>query len=157
MAGAGLLSAAEFAKKLGIPASVFGAVGGAMGLFNAGELAKKFGIPASVFGTDGAGVGLLNTAELAKKLGTLVCVGAGGASAAGLLSAAEFAKKLGMLDPVDEVSGVDTLLVSGVGAVRDIIGGCLAGVAVEGCPKKDEAGLGGCSAAEVEALAVAVG
>jgi hypothetical protein len=152
-----LFSVAEFAKKLGIPGSVFGTVGGSPALFNVGELAKKFGILTSDFGTDKSGVGLFNTAEFAKKLGTLVCVRAGGASVTGLLSTAEFAKKFGMLD---EVSGIDTLLVSGVDAVRDITGGCLAGVVVEGRSKKDEAGLGGCSdsfAAGVDTLAVAAG
>lgn len=141
MTGAVLLNAAEFAKKLGIPASDLVTVGGSLALFNAGELAKKFGIP--VFRTDGTGLGLFNTTEL----GT---VRAGGASIAGLLSTAEFAKKFGVLDPVGEVSGANNSLVSGVGAAKDITGGCLA---LEGCSKKDEAGLGGCP----DSFAVVVG
>ena len=151
--GAALLSTAEFAKKLGVTASDPGTVGGSLALFNAGELAKKFGIPASVFGTGGTDGSSFNTAEL----GT---IRAGGTSVAGLLSTAEFENKFGMLDLVDEVSGADTLLVSGVGAVRDITGSCLAGVTVEDCSRKDEAGLENSFdsfASGVDALTVAAG
>ena len=173
------MSTAEFAKKLGVTASDLGTVGGSLALFNAGELAKKFGIPVSVFGTDGTGVDSFNAGGLAKKFGIptsvfgtdgtdgslfntaeLGTIRAGGTSAPGLLSTAEFENKFGMLDPVDEVSGADTLLVSGVGAVRDITGSCLAGVAVEDCSRKDGASLGDSFdsfATGVDALTVAAG
>lgn len=97
------------------------------GLLSAGYWPKKSRAPDAVVGSDGAGGALASAAEFLKNMGILEPVVGGGGTEVGSLSTAEDSA---------------TLVVSGVGAVREIVGAGGAGVVVGGGPKRGVDGLG---------------
>lgn len=112
------------------------------GLLRAAEFAKKLGtLPVGGGVTD---AGLANAVEFAKKLGMLDPACSAGATETGLLSADEL-EKLGIPDAVEGTSVTVALTGSGVEVVREIDGSSDGVDEAEGCAKKEDIGLGGCS------------